>query len=94
LVRHARLAAPDLTVIANGGLHEPARAQDARADGADLVALGRGALANPDWPRRVADGIAPRPFDPALLSPFGEIKPAELQARQALGARGALPALA
>jgi len=84
LVRHARLAAPHLTVIANGGLHEPARAQDALADGADLVALGRGALANPDWPARVAQGVAPRPFDPALLSPLGEIKPAELRMREAL----------
>ncbi|WP_456280369.1 NADH:flavin oxidoreductase [Cupriavidus sp. JZ107] len=86
LVQHARLAAPHLTVIANGSLHDPARAQDALADGADLVALGRGALANPDWPMRVAKGVAPRAFDPALLSPFGEIKPAELQARQALPA--------
>ncbi|NSX04392.1 tRNA-dihydrouridine synthase [Cupriavidus gilardii] len=84
LVQHARLAAPHLTVIANGSLHDPARAHDALADGADLVALGRGALANPDWPMHVAKGIAPRAFDPALLSPFGEIKPAELRMREAL----------
>lgn len=84
LVQHARLAAPHLAVIANGGLHDPARAQQVLTDGADLIALGRGALANPDWPMRVAKGIAPRAFDPALLSPFGEIKPAELRMREAL----------
>ncbi len=82
LVQHARLAAPHLPVIANGSLHDPARAQQVLTDGADLIALGRGALANPDWPMRVAKGIAPRPFDPALLSPLGDIKAEELEVRQ------------
>ncbi|MBO4123352.1 NADH:flavin oxidoreductase [Cupriavidus gilardii] len=83
LIQHARRAAPDLAVIANGSLDDPARAQQVLTEGADLIALGRGALANPDWPIRVAKGIAPRPFDPALLSPLGDIKPEELQVRQA-----------
>jgi 2,4-dienoyl-CoA reductase-like NADH-dependent reductase (Old Yellow Enzyme family) len=28
--------------------------------GADVVALGRAAIANPDWPREVAGGALPR----------------------------------
>jgi 2,4-dienoyl-CoA reductase-like NADH-dependent reductase (Old Yellow Enzyme family) len=36
---------------------------------ADLVALGHGALANPDWPRRLADGRAFEAFDPDMLRP-------------------------
>ena len=45
-----------VAVIANGGLDDPARARGARRQPArtDLVSLARGALANPDWPRRVA----------------------------------------
>ena len=44
-----------VAVIANGGLDDPARAEALLTAGcADLVSLGRGALANPDWPRRVA----------------------------------------
>ncbi|QPF75146.1 NADH:flavin oxidoreductase [Roseateles sp. DAIF2] len=78
LVQLARRHAPGLPVIANGGLHEPARARQLRADGAALIALGRGALANPDWPRRVAAGAEPRPFDPALLAPLGNLKETEL----------------
>ncbi|QET05290.1 NADH:flavin oxidoreductase [Cupriavidus pauculus] len=82
LAREAvRDVAPGVAIVANGGLHDPARAAEALAQGADIVALGRGALANHDWPRRVREGIAPREFDPALLSPLGDIKPAELAAR-------------
>ncbi|KAA5830682.1 NADH:flavin oxidoreductase [Saccharopolyspora hirsuta] len=59
-----------LPVIANGGMHEPARAESVLAAGeADLVALGRGALANPDWPRLLADGGEVREFDRAMLQP-------------------------
>ncbi|MGW1677257.1 oxidoreductase [Saccharopolyspora sp. NPDC002376] len=58
-----------LPVIANGGMHELARAESVLAAGeADLVALGRGALANPDWPRLVAGGEI-REFDRAMLEP-------------------------
>jgi len=77
LVGHARRMAPSLTIIANGGLHDPARAAQVLSEGADMVALGRGALANPDWPRRVADGRPLQPFDPALLMPLGTIKSCE-----------------
>jgi 2,4-dienoyl-CoA reductase-like NADH-dependent reductase (Old Yellow Enzyme family) len=77
LVQLARTHAPDVAVIANGSLHDPIRAVAALADGANLVALGRGALSNPDWPRRLRHGQALAVFDPALLSPLGDIKAAE-----------------
>jgi 2,4-dienoyl-CoA reductase-like NADH-dependent reductase (Old Yellow Enzyme family) len=80
LVHLARKHAPGVTVIANGGLHDPSRAMQAMEDGTDLVALGRGALANPAWPRQVANGCGLNAFDPALLSPLGDIKPVELAA--------------
>jgi 2,4-dienoyl-CoA reductase-like NADH-dependent reductase (Old Yellow Enzyme family) len=56
--------------IANGGLHDPdVGAQLIRDGHADLVSLGHGALANPDWPRRLADGCAFEAFDPQMLRP-------------------------
>jgi 2,4-dienoyl-CoA reductase-like NADH-dependent reductase (Old Yellow Enzyme family) len=57
-------------VIANGGLDDAPLAERVLADGhADLVSLGHGALANPDWPRRLAAGAPFEPFDPELLRP-------------------------
>lgn len=73
----AHTYAPDVTIIANGNLQDPLRAIAALADGADLIALGRGALSNPDWPQRLKDGQPLAAFAPALLSPLGDIKPAE-----------------
>ena len=59
-----------LPVMANGGMHKPQQAEQVLADGhADLVSLGTGALANPDWPRRVLAGQPLRPFDHGMLSP-------------------------
>lgn len=78
LVSLARESAPGLTIMANGGLHDPHRAAQMLGIGADLIALGRGALANPAWPCQAANGSAVHSFDPALLSPLGDIKPAEL----------------
>ena len=59
-----------MPVIANGGLDDAPLAERVLADGhADLVSLGHGALANPDWPRRLATGAPFEPFDPDLLRP-------------------------
>ena len=49
LVRAALPAA--VRIIAAGGIWTPADAEAALARGADLVALGRAAILNPDWPR-------------------------------------------
>ena len=59
-----------LPVIANGGMHTEAQARSVLAEGhADLVALGRGALSNPDWPVRLVTGAEFVPFDHAMLRP-------------------------
>jgi 2,4-dienoyl-CoA reductase-like NADH-dependent reductase (Old Yellow Enzyme family) len=79
LVNLARLSTPATTIIANGNLHHPARAEAMLDDGADMIALARGALVNPDWPRRLREQRKIAAFDPALLTPLGDIKPCELQ---------------
>lgn len=60
-----------LPVIANGGMHDPRQAQDVLAGGhADLLSIGHGALANPDLPRRIAEGVELERFDREMLSPM------------------------
>ena len=78
LVTLARRYAPGVAIIANGGLHDVERAGEVLAAGADVVALGRGALANPDLPQRLARELAPRAFDSAILGPIADIKAQEL----------------
>ncbi len=78
LIALARRYAPGVTIIANGGLHTAERAAAALADGADIVALGRGALANPDMPQVFAAQAEPRPFDGTILGPIADIKDSEL----------------
>lgn len=78
LVELARKYAPELTIVANGSLHDQTRARQVMNMGADFIALGRGALANHDWPTRVATGKAIREFDSAILGPIADIKDAEL----------------
>ena len=57
-------------VIANGGLDDPARAEAWLETGrADLISLASGALANPDWPLRVAAHVPLSPYDPAMILP-------------------------
>jgi 2,4-dienoyl-CoA reductase-like NADH-dependent reductase (Old Yellow Enzyme family) len=59
-----------LPVIANGGMHDPARADRVLTDGhADLVSIARGALANPDLPRRVGNEHRLDRFDRRMLEP-------------------------
>lgn len=69
-----------LPVIANGGLEVPKAARSVLESGtADVVAIGKGALAQRDWPRRVREGldIASAPH-PDMLSPLADIKGWEL----------------
>ena len=59
-----------LPVIANGGMHDSRQAEQVLVDGhADLLAVARGALANPDLPHRLAAGTPLEPFDRSMLSP-------------------------
>ena len=78
LVALARRHAPGVPLIANGGLHDPARAAAVLEAGADVVALGRGAMANPDFPRLLAQDASPRAFDSSILGPIADIKAREL----------------
>ena len=78
LVKLAHQYAPGVPIIANGSLGDAARANDALADGADIVAVGRTALANPDLPTLFESGVAPRPFDPAILGPIADVKDSEI----------------
>ncbi|WP_457585844.1 NADH:flavin oxidoreductase [Ensifer canadensis] len=79
LVALARQHAPDLFVIANGGLHELTRAEQVLEAGADMIALGRGALTNPDWPRIAAEKREARPLQLEMLAPISDIKDTELR---------------
>lgn len=65
-----------LPVIANGSLHEPEKAKEIIEKGeADVITLGRGALANYDWANKVKDGVQPDEFVPEkTLSPDAKIK--------------------
>lgn len=59
----------NMAIIANGGLHEPAEANRILSEEhADLVALGTGALANPDWPQKIANNQPIAPFNPAIFA--------------------------
>lgn len=64
-----------LPVVANGGLHDPDLADDVILDEhADLIALGRAALATPDWPRRIANGERVVAFENEMISPSASIQ--------------------
>lgn len=67
-----------LPVLANGSLHDPARAsQLLSGDGVDMVTLGRGALTHFDWPSRVAEGARLAEFDRRILSPLADLANAD-----------------
>ena len=68
-------------------MHDPDLAARLLRDGhADLVSLGHGALANPDWPARLAAGDPFEPFDAAMLRPEVTIENAERWRRSAYDA--------
>jgi 2,4-dienoyl-CoA reductase-like NADH-dependent reductase (Old Yellow Enzyme family) len=59
-----------LPVIANGGMHDLAQAEQVLADGhADVLSIARGALANPDLPSRWAKDAEVAAFDRDMLEP-------------------------
>ncbi|RMV81227.1 Oxidoreductase, FAD/FMN-binding protein [Pseudomonas amygdali pv. tabaci] len=78
LVELARRYAPGVALIANGGLHDPEKADQVLHQGADIIAVGKGALANPDLPQLLRQGEPLRDFDPAILGPIANIKDSEL----------------
>lgn len=78
LVSLARRYAPGIAIVANGGLDDPQHAEHVLNDGADIVALGKGTLANPDYPTRLAMNQPLEEFDALLLGPIANIKASEL----------------
>ncbi|WP_306053865.1 NADH:flavin oxidoreductase [Natronococcus wangiae] len=71
----------DAPVIANGALEEPAAARATVESSADLITLAKGALANPDWPARVAEGRSLETFDfQRILQPDATIDESEVPA--------------
>ncbi|HBE67639.1 MAG TPA: NADH:flavin oxidoreductase [Planctomycetaceae bacterium] len=87
--RHANLAAFDnqreslaqlakqssgLPVIANGGLHKQQLATEMLEFGhADIISIGRGAIAQSDFASRVLDGRPTLEFDAAVLNPVADL---------------------
>jgi len=78
LMHLAKRYAPKTAIFANGSLHDVERAVAALDDGADIVTIGRGALANPDFPRRLSERGILNDFDPTILGPIANIKETEL----------------
>jgi 2,4-dienoyl-CoA reductase-like NADH-dependent reductase (Old Yellow Enzyme family) len=77
-----------LTQIANGKLHDPAEAERVLAETeGDFVAIAKGALADPAWPRKIAAGVEPIPFDPGMITPLATVdNTSAWRRRQAAGA--------
>jgi 2,4-dienoyl-CoA reductase-like NADH-dependent reductase (Old Yellow Enzyme family) len=66
-------------VMANGNLEDPDKAEQLLMRGdADLITLGKGALANHDWPQRILTEQPLREFNPEILGPKANIKEQEL----------------
>ena len=78
LMRLAKHYAPKAAIFANGSLHNIEQAVAALDGGADIITIGRGALANPDLPRRLSERDVLNDFNPTILGPIANIKEAEL----------------
>lgn len=78
LVSLARQYAPGVAIIANGNLHQDERASECLDQGADVIAFGRGALANPDLAQKFKQNEKLTEFDPNILGPIANIKQQEL----------------
>lgn len=66
-----------LPIIANGNLGDPQLANRMIAqEHSDFVAIGKDALASPDWPSLVKSGQQPREFDFGMFSPLANLETA------------------
>jgi 2,4-dienoyl-CoA reductase-like NADH-dependent reductase (Old Yellow Enzyme family) len=78
VVHFARKYAPETIIMGNGNLHVDQQALASLEDGADIVSLGKAALANPDLPVSLASGSPLKAFDVTMLLPIANIKDQEL----------------
>jgi 2,4-dienoyl-CoA reductase-like NADH-dependent reductase (Old Yellow Enzyme family) len=61
-------------VIANGKLHDPIVAEQVlKSQEGDFCSVGKGALADPQWPNKVIQGEAPTPFMFEMVSPYATL---------------------
>ncbi|MBO1582809.1 xenobiotic reductase b [Bacillus sp. XF8] len=69
-----------MPVIVNGSFHDSEKAREIVGKGeADVITLGRGALANHDWVNKVKNGEPLAEFNPEkVLSPNAKIKEFEI----------------
>ncbi|MDR7076844.1 2,4-dienoyl-CoA reductase-like NADH-dependent reductase (Old Yellow Enzyme family) [Neobacillus niacini] len=76
-----------IPVIANGNLEDPSKSSEMVEQGAaDVVTLGKGALANHDWVNKVKNGEPLSEFNPAeVLRPTAIIKEFEVEGRSIIG---------
>lgn len=66
-------------MIANEQLEDPQKAEELiQKDNTDIISIGKGALANPDWVNRVKQGNPLKTFDFDVLQPDATIKDKEL----------------
>jgi 2,4-dienoyl-CoA reductase-like NADH-dependent reductase (Old Yellow Enzyme family) len=69
-----------VTVIAHGNLDDPETTVSLLRDGtADVLALGKAALASRNWPHRVRDNLAFDELDASLFAPVADVKDWELE---------------
>ncbi|WP_332914558.1 NADH:flavin oxidoreductase [Algoriphagus boritolerans] len=62
-------------IIANGGMHNLELAARLIEQGdTDLVSIGRAAIANPDWPKRIMEGRTVIPFHQDMIKPSVSLK--------------------
>jgi 2,4-dienoyl-CoA reductase-like NADH-dependent reductase (Old Yellow Enzyme family) len=60
--------------MANGKLAQPEDAETALTRGeGDFVAIGKAALADYNWPRKIAGGEAVVPFNPGMTMPYATL---------------------
>lgn len=63
-----------LPVMANGKLSEPEDAEEALTRGeGDFVAIGKAALADYDWPKKIAAEEDRVPFNPGMIMPYATL---------------------
>lgn len=69
-----------IPVMANGHLENPSHASEMISRGeADIITLGKGALANHDWVKKVQNGESLEVFDQEkVLRPYAKIKDFEI----------------
>lgn len=78
LAAAARRHAPKTFLIANGDLHYVEEARILLEATADVAAIGKAALANPNLPLKLAAGEALADFSPDMLTPLASVRETEL----------------